>query len=170
MKSIVVYESWFANTRDVAEAVADELLEHGEVQLLSVDDPLQSLDGVDLLVVGAPTHAHGLSSSMTRKSALQQRGSDAEAGTGVRGWLDRLPPADGQRAAAFDTRFRKSIFLTGSAARGIAKRLERRGYELAAPPVSFFVLDTAGPLEDGEIESAREWAKRLVGIPILTLV
>jgi hypothetical protein len=161
MRTTVVYESWFGNTREVAAAIANELGNNGEVILLSVDEPAPPLDGIDLLVIGGPTHAHGLSSAGTRRSALQQGGAAGAAGIGVRGWLRQLSPADGCRAATFDTRIEKPVILVGSAARGIAKRLERRGFELVAPPESFFVLDTGGPLKGGEIERAAAWAKSL---------
>ena len=64
-------------------------------------------------------------------------------------------------AAAFDTRIDKPPALTGVAARGIAKRLGRRGWKLVAEPESFFVEDSEGPLADGELERAREWGKAL---------
>jgi hypothetical protein len=52
-----------------------------------------ALDGdVDLLVVGGPTHAFGMSRPGTRQSAAQQsqRGL-VSARTGLREWLGRLP-------------------------------------------------------------------------------
>jgi Flavodoxin domain len=162
MRTAVVYESWFGNTRKVAEAVARELGQHGDVLQLSVDDPVPSLEQIDLLVVGAPTHVHGLSNAMSRRSALEQRGDGGETGIGVRGWLRALPPTKGQRAAAFDTRIEKSTILVGSAARGIAKRLEHRGFALVVAPESFFVLDAEGPLKDGELARAADWAASLV--------
>lgn len=162
MRSVVVCESWFGNTQRVARAVADELARHGESVLVSVADENVSLEGVDLLVVGAPTHVHGMSSSMSRKSAIEQAGLDVtEAGPGARGWLERLSDHAGARAAAFDTRIEKPAVLTGSAAKGIAKRLHQRGFELVAQPESFFVLDSDGPLKDGELERAAAWARDL---------
>ena len=161
MRTAVVCESWFGNTRKVGEAIAHELGQHGEALQLSVDDPAPPLEQIDLLVVGAPTHVHGLSSAMSRRSALEQRGEGGEAGSGVRGWLRALPPGDGLRAAAFDTRIEKSPILVGSAARGIAKRLEHRGFTLVATPESFFVLDAEGPLKDGELARAADWAASL---------
>jgi hypothetical protein len=170
MKAAVVYESWFGNTREVASAIANELGNEYDVLLLTVDDPPPPLDEVDLLVVGGPTHAHGLSSAMTRKSALQQRAEAGAEGVGVRDWLRRLSPAGGHRAATFDTRIEKPVILVGSAARGIAKRLERHGFELVAPPESFFVVDTAGPLKAGELERAAAWAKSLAGRTVAAAV
>ena len=51
--------------------------------------------------------------------------------------------------------------LTGSAAKGIAKRLRHHGFEPVAEPESFFVHGTEGPLKDGELERAAAWARAL---------
>ena len=152
MRATVICESSFGNTRAIAEAIAETL----DAEMLSAGDSID-LDEVDLLVVGAPTHVHGLPGERSRKAAVDQGGSD---GPGVRQWLDELPHGHGP-AAAFDTRFDKPAFLTGSAAKGIAKGLRRRGFELVAEPESFFVLGTEGPLKDGELERAAEWAVAL---------
>lgn len=161
MRSLVVYESWFGNTQHVAERIALALQEEGEVQLLTVDDVVPPLEDVDLLVVGAPTHVHGLSGKRSREAALEQ-GGRGEIGIGVRGFIAGLPNgAHGPRAAAFDTRANKPVLLVGSAAKGIARRLREHGYRLAADPESFFVDGTPGPLEEGELERAGEWGKKL---------
>jgi Flavodoxin domain len=157
MRSLVVYESWFGNTRLIAEKVAGALAEEGEVELVSVDDPLPSLDDVDLIVLGAPTHVHGLSSARSRKGAIEQGGA-GEVGIGARGWIDRLPEDGGPRVAVFDTRAHKPELLVGSAAHGMARRVRRRGYRAAGEPESFFVQGTEGPLEEGELERAWWWA------------
>ena len=161
MRSLVVYESWFGNTRAVAQAVADALAEEGEVQVVSVDDPRPDLRHVDLMVLGAPTHVHGLSSVPSRRGAIEQRGGIGEIGIGARGWIDKLPLCGGPPVAVFDTRAHKAELLVGSAAHGMARRIKKRGYHLAAEPESFFVQGTPGPLEDGELERAAEWGKAL---------
>jgi hypothetical protein len=161
MRSLVVYESWFGNTRRIAEEIAAALAHEGEVDLLTVDEPLPPLEEVDLLVVGAPTHIHGLSSKRSREGALTQ-GAHGEPGVGVRGWIDALPDgACGPPVAAFDTRANKPGWLVGSAARGIARRMRERGYLLATEPQSFFVEGTPGPLEDGEVDRAWEWGRTI---------
>jgi hypothetical protein len=161
MKSLVVYESSFGNTQRIARTVADVLGAEGEVTLLSVDEELPPLRGLDLLVVGAPTHVHGLSSKASRKGALDQQGREGGVGIGVRGWLERLPLLGRPPVAVFDTRAHKPELLVGSAAHGIARRLRRRGYRLAAEPESFFVDGTPGPLADGELERAEKWGREL---------
>ncbi|HET7137960.1 MAG TPA: hypothetical protein VFI04_06365 [Gaiellaceae bacterium] len=156
MNAAVVYESSFGNTRALAEAIAGAL----DARVYSVDDEPPELDGLDLLVVGAPTHVHGLSGARSRQAARDQ-GAQGTPGIGAREWLERMPEASGLPAAAFDTRPDKAAFLTGSAARGIAKRLERHGCSLASEPESFFVEGTPGPLAEGEMERAAAWGKSL---------
>ncbi|HLM17565.1 MAG TPA: flavodoxin family protein, partial [Acidimicrobiia bacterium] len=65
--AMVVYESMFGNTRAVAEAIADSLARHFDrVDVLEADVAPLTLDGVSLVVVGAPTHAFGMSRPSTR--------------------------------------------------------------------------------------------------------
>jgi hypothetical protein len=161
MRSLVFYESWFGNTRRIAEEVALALSEAGDAELVSIDAPLPSLLHVDLMVVGAPTHVHGLSGRRSREAALDQRGEGGEAGIGTRGWIERLPLCGGPLVAVFDTRAHKPELLVGSAAHGMATRIKKRGYRLVVEPESFFVRGTPGPLEDGELERAAEWGRAL---------
>jgi hypothetical protein len=79
-----------------------------------------------------------------------------------RGWIDALSDGfGGPRAAAFDTPANKPALLVGSAARGIARRQRDHGYALATEPQSFFVQGTPGPLDEGEVERASEWGRKL---------
>jgi Flavodoxin domain len=157
MRATVVCESAFGNTRKIAEAIAEAL----DAELLSVEDPLPEIEAIDLLVVGAPTHVHGLPSGRSRQAAVDQGGTGVDPTRGIRDWLAELPHANGQLVATFDTRLENPSWLTGSAAKGIAKRLRRQGFELVAEPESFYVLGTEGPLKHGELERAAEWAETL---------
>jgi hypothetical protein len=67
VKTVVAYESMYGNTRAVAEAIADGLKPLGKVQVVSVHNGGEAVaDDADLLVVGGPTHMHGISTSMSR--------------------------------------------------------------------------------------------------------
>ena len=44
----------------------------------------------------------------------------------------------------------------------IADKLEKKGGSLIIPPEGFFVKDSEGPLKDGEIERAVDWAKLII--------
>ena len=166
MHALVVYESMFGNTRQVAEAIAAGLGSDVQVELMEVGTaPVQLGEHVELVDVGGPTHAHGLSRPGPRKAAVEQgAGAETSSGVGLRQWLEALPARPGISAAAFDTRFDKPRWLTGSAARGTARRLERLRFRLVAPPESFYVLGTPGPLADGELERARRWGQNLARI------
>ena len=156
MRAAVVYESSFGNTREVARAVARAL----GASLHSVDERPPDFGALDLLVVGGPTHVHGLSSERSRTAATDQ-GAPGEPGIGARGFVDRMPDTPMLSVAAFDTRVRRPAALTGSAARGLARRLRRHGCTLVAPHESFFVEGTEGPLAPGELERAAEWGRSL---------
>jgi hypothetical protein len=164
MRALIVFESMFGNTQRIAEAVAGGLSGYAQVDLVEVGQAPIGIDaGLDLLVVGAPTQVFGLSSPNSREGALKQAPDGlASRGIGLREWLAALPGDAAQvPAAAFDTRLAKPAWVTGSAARGAAKRLRRRGHPMVAPAESFLVEGTPGPLRDGEVARARAWGARL---------
>ena len=169
MRAIVVYESVYGNTRAVAEAIAAGLGDHANAVVLRVADANdEALQGARLLVVGGPTHMHGLATSLSRRMAVKAAEEDGHTSVephasdepGLRSWLSALEGAD-LSAAAFDTRIDRSAALTGTAARGISKRLHRHGFTLIAKPESFFVEDGEGPLAEGELARARAWGASL---------
>ena len=74
---------------------------------------------------------------------------------------DDMADQGGKRAAAFDTRFDKSKFVTGSAARRIGRVLRRHGLRLFHPEHSFSVTGMNGPLAVGEVKRARAWGAEM---------
>lgn len=165
MKALVVFESMYGNTAAVGEAIADSLRARGlevEAVLVSSFDPAETAE-FDLLVVGGPTHVHGMSSPRTRSTAASDEKNTFPEPTlepGLRTWVAQLPSGAGRLAAAFDTRIDKPVLLTGSAARGIGRRLKRRGFRLVSEPESFLV-STENRLLDGELAHAAAWATEL---------
>ena len=92
--------------------------------------------GVDLLVVGGPTHMHGMTSSLSRRMAVKageedgvEIGPGAREEVGLRQWLSKRS-GEHREAAAFDTRGDASPRLTGMASRGIHRRLYGAGFRL----------------------------------------
>ncbi|APE34873.1 hypothetical protein BOX37_13980 [Nocardia mangyaensis] len=163
MRAQVVYESMFGNTAAVAEAIAAGLRPHFEVTVAHVAEVVNHpAPQVDLLVVGGPTHAFGLSRTTTRQDAAGRTDDAVEIEIGIREWLDAALPVPSPRsAAAFGTKIARPPWLPGSAAKGIAKRLRHLGYHLAVAPADFHVEDMTGPLRSGELERATEWASQL---------
>jgi hypothetical protein len=169
MRAVVVYESMYGNTHLVADAIAAGLGD-GDVRVVPVGDASAKLvRDADLLVVGGPTHVHGMSRESTRaaaREAAEKPGSDLEMdpdaeGPGLREWFDDLA-ALGGAAAAFDTRVDAPAGFTGRASKGIAKRLRRQGCTLVAEPESFLVTKETH-LEPDEEARARSWGETLRG-------
>jgi hypothetical protein len=165
MRALVVYESLYGNTGAIAETIAEGLRSAGmpvEAGPISRIDPGEA-EGADLLMVGGPTHVHGMSRTRTRRIAIEDLemrfGMPADA-PGLREWMHGLPRGLGRRAVAFDTRLHKPVAVSGSAARGIAHRLEGHGYVVVVPPQSFFVT-AENRLEPGQLEWAEAWSTDL---------
>jgi Flavodoxin len=162
MTALIVVESSFGNTRDIAEAIHDGLAQHVDVDLVDVADaPAQIPDSVDLLVVGGPTQAFGMSRSQTREDAVSRGAHPTTTKVGIREWITSLT-ADGHHppVVTFDTRT-KHRWVPGSAAAQAAAALADHDFPSAAPRESFRVEDIQGPLLPGEVDRAREWGHRL---------
>jgi hypothetical protein len=166
MQALVVYESMYGNTHEVADAIAEGLRSHYDVEVVAVGDADPSaVASADLLVVGGPTHAHGLSTHQTRESAVDALRKEAllkldtaATGPGLRDWFKGL--CGDCRAAAFDTRFDASPVLTGRAGRGIRRRLAHHGFAVVVEPESF-VVDRHNRLRPGERARAIRWGAYL---------
>lgn len=147
MNTLILYDSNFGNTGELARAIASRLGDYGTVQLFRIheDSRLPQIHDVDVVIVGGPTHQHGI--SMT-----------------LREFLKRVPRGTfrGLRAATFDTRYRMPAWKSGSAAPKIARRLKQDGAILLVPPRSFFVTRKEGPVEEKEVRDAIHWAEQLV--------
>jgi menaquinone-dependent protoporphyrinogen IX oxidase len=162
MNITVIYESLYGNTKAIAEAIAAGLQDGGNVTLCSTLEEID-ISAADLVVIGGPTHAHGMSRASSRqvddKRAKPLPGTDT--GLGIREVIDTFAPGEGRSVATFDTRFDKPAWLTGSAAAVAGKKLKKRGYRMIANPESFMIDGGEGPLATGELDRARMWGKEL---------
>ncbi|WP_349866705.1 flavodoxin domain-containing protein [Leifsonia sp. WHRI 6310E] len=164
---VIVYESMFGSTRRIAEAIAEGMRGGPDVTVLPVKDAPETFPDADAIVVGAPTHVHGLSRPSTRAEAGRWGDDpdraltlepDAE-GIGMREWLDSCGTLPGL-FAAFDTRADMTELFSGSAAAALDKRLRAAGSRRFADRASFLV-DKDSALEAGELERARAWGGTL---------
>ncbi|HEY4976300.1 MAG TPA: flavodoxin domain-containing protein [Gaiellaceae bacterium] len=142
MKTLVVYDSLYGNTAQVAEAIGAAVA--GESQVLRIGEAKPSeLGSFELVIVGAPT----------------QGGRPTEA---MRAFLARVPALEGVKVAAFDTRLRaRWVTVFGYAAGKITEKMESLGATLVTEPEGFIVEGKKGPLAGGELERAGAWAKDL---------
>lgn len=152
MKALVIYDSIFGNTEQIARAIAAVLsaqcLAAGAVSLAQISE-------TDFIIMGSPTRS--FAATPTLMSLLEAIPSGALAG---------------KKIAAFDTRlqmtgiksllFKKIIDKGGYAAPIIAETLQARGGELVLPAEGFFVKGEQGPLASGELTRAEEWGRKLI--------
>ena len=150
MNALVVFDSEFHNTEAVARAIAEGI----NASLVHATAAPAALEAKEMLFVGAPT----------------QGGRPTRA---LQAFLEGLPASSlaGVRFVAFDTRFDYSsqnfglkalMKLIGYAAPKIAKALTAKGGRQVAPPEGFIVEDKEGPLRDGELARASEWARNVL--------
>ena len=157
MKAVVVYDSVFGNTEKIAQAIGGALGSQEDVETVRVGDAKpEQMTGAELLIVGSPTQKfRPMGATTSFLKAIPKNG------------------LQGVKVAAFDTRFTVSaiekvrilaffVKIFGYAAKPIAVRLEQKGGELAIPPEGFYVGDTEGPLLEGELERAADWARQIV--------
>jgi hypothetical protein len=168
MHAVVVYESMYGNTHRIAEAIGAGLETAFDVRVVSVTQAMpEVIADADLVVVGGPTHVHGMSRASTRKAAVQAAdkpvgGLKVEPdalGPGLRDWFGSLGDYP-VRAAAFDTKMHGPAMVTGRAARGVTRLLRQHGFNVVAEPESFLVTKQ-DRLEPQEEDRARDWAAKL---------
>gem|GEM_PF-456670 len=160
LEVLVVYDTssraWGAaaaprNTEKVAKAMSEVLKERGfDVDCLYVKDvDPAGVKNYDCLLAGSPTQ--------WRKA------------TGpIMQFLDRFGKDEfsGKLAAAFDTQLQMP--LSGNAAKGIEKKLEKLGFKIVMPSLVTYVQskkDVEGKnemqLKEGELEKAKKYAEDL---------
>lgn len=146
MKTLVVYFSRFGNTHRIADTVAESVAKNGDVRTIEFDQLDQNeLKGIELLVVGSPTHNMNLPQAL--KPVFEQLPKRFLPGTPV---------------AAFDTSYKMSWMLNQfTASKRLAKKLRKLGGKLILPPEIFHVTDREGPLYEGELQRAQAWAATL---------
>jgi hypothetical protein len=168
MRAVVVYESMYGNTHLVADAIGAGLSTVFDVRVVPVAQASPPvLADADLVVVGGPTHVHGMSRPSTRKAAVEAASKPVGGltiepdalGPGLRDWFGSLGDYP-VKAAAFDTRMHAPAALTGRASKGVTRLLREHGFDVAAEPESFLVTKQ-DRLEPEETARAREWGTRL---------
>ncbi len=166
MSTLIVVESHFGNTWRIGEAIAAA---RSDATLVRVDEAPQQIDSsVDLLILGAPTHAFTLPTADSRKSAGQR--TTVGAGTakkdgfhastiGLREWIATASIPAGTTVAAFDTCVKGAGPLFGRASKKAARKLGRRG--VAVKQSETFWVTNSDELHDGETDRAATWATRM---------
>jgi menaquinone-dependent protoporphyrinogen IX oxidase len=155
MKGIVVYDTSYGNTKKIAEIIVETLKESGiEVDLFYVKDVKKlSAKDYDFIVLGSPTKFGTMSFA-------------------VRGFLGKVKSEEWMNKpfAAFDTENPENIERASaenkkwSAAEKIAEKLKDKRMNQLLPVLKAVVFGQKGPLKEGEIERAKDYASELAVI------
>jgi flavodoxin len=159
MKTLILYDSVYGNTEEIARTIGNALGSQ-DVSVMKVSDVKpDQFAGLNLLIVGAPTQRFRTTAAM----------SDL---------LKMIPENNlqGVNVAAFDTRlsmdeinktpilafFVRLFGVNAYANRAIANQLKKKGGKLVGSPQGFYVAGMKGPLVDGELERAVNWARQII--------
>ena len=147
MKGILVYDTSYGNTKKIAETITEALRESGiEVDLFNVKD-VKKFRQTDysFLVLGSPTK-FGTMSFAIKFFVGKVKGEE---------WADKP-------FAAFDTENPENMEKKEwSAAEKISERLKERKMNQLLPVLKAAVHDWKGPLVEGEIKRAQDYAREL---------
>lgn len=138
MKTLVIYDSAFGNTKLVAESIAKEI----NADIVHVSDATsQKCKSYELLIVGSPIQGWQPLPAMAD-------------------FLESIPAKtfSGIKSATFDTRV--NLFIHGDATEKMAAKLASAGAEVIGTNY-FYVKGQKGPIKPGETERAVAWGKSL---------
>jgi len=155
MKCLVIYDSYFGNTEQIAKAVGTGMgiTEDNMARVDSVDTA--NLQELSVLVVGSPTR--GFRPSERTAAFLKELPAESLKGVRVAGFDTRLDLDTIEKKA-----FRFIVKTGGYAAKHIVERLQKKGGEPALPPEGFLVTGEEGPLGEGELKRAELWGASLL--------
>jgi flavodoxin I len=155
MKALVIYASFFGNTEKIAQAIGKGLGDSDQVSVLEVAQVKpETLQGLTVLVVGAPTRA--FRPTPTIVAFLKSLPKNALTGITVGAFDTRISTKD------VNSKFLNvMVKMFGYAAEPIGELLKKKGGNLKIAAEGFFVKDTKGPLKEGALERAEKWGKQL---------
>jgi len=152
MKGIVIYDTSYGNTKKIAETIVETLKESGiEADLFYVKDVKKlSAKDYNFLVLGSPTKFGTM--SLAIRFFLGKVKSEE--------WMNKP-------FATFDTENPENIERARiekkewSAAEKIAEKLREKKMKQLLPVLKALVFGQKGPLKEGEIIRAKDYAKKL---------
>ncbi len=147
IKTLVVYESRYGNTRTAAEAIIEGMRQAAEVKAVLTEISkldLEHIDWYDCILIGSPNHIGGPTRSIKKL-------------------LDKMETLglDEKKGAFFDTCFAKDF---GKAVRKMEKQLLKKApqVELLLPGLSLKVEGMKGPLSAGEMDKCRAFGREII--------
>lgn len=156
MKTLLLFDSYFGNTEHIARAIAKAFADEKEITVKRNNETgPEELSDYEFLIIGSPTRGFRPTDDVTNLIKKLESNS-----------------LKGIKVATFDTRIfletikskfaRKVVDFGGYAAKQLTTKLEKKGATAVIEPEGFYVMDSEGPLKDGELERAENWGKQII--------
>jgi len=158
MKGVVVYDTYFGNTKRVAEAIVEEIKAAGhEAELRSVREKYSSPPQGDFMFVGSPIRV----AKVSRKTKRFVKKLDLES------WRNRpmavfvtvAPPKKEPVTEKEKASMEKWVYTGGPKLRDLAKE---RGLNVVDRVLHVAVKDMKGPLVDNAVDQTKEYVREFV--------
>jgi len=152
MKGVVIYDTYYGNTKKVAEAIADQITADGhDAELRSLREKYKSPPNGDFMFIGSPIRFAKASRKARRfvKKIDHESWRNKPIAIFVTVAPPQSEPADEKEKASVQ----KWVYSGGPRLRDLARA---RGLNVVDRVLQVAVKDTKGPLADGWIEQTKE--------------
>mgnify|MGYP001204057811 FL=1 len=157
-KTLIIYDSYFGNTKKIAETVEGRLKGILDPSLMQINEfSMNMLNDIQILIAGSPTR--GFKPTEAYLNLFKKIPEHALAGIQIAVFDTRIDPAD-----IHSIIFRFIVQRGGYAAPKIVKELTNKGGQLILPPEGFFVEKSEGPLKEGEETRAAAWSEKIISL------
>lgn len=156
MKVLVVYDSNFGNNEKIAKVLEKEIGKKHQISICHVNYFKETLlSGVDLLIIGSPTHAFHPTKAI--KHMIRKMDSSMIQSMWIGLYDTRL---DMGKVDLLILKVMKK--LRGSAVGKMKQMLLKKNAKIKHEINGFIVSDKEGPVKSSEWEKIKSWANQLV--------
>lgn len=150
MKGLILYRSWFGNTQKAADYMAGQLKEKGhDTAARDLREKLPHLDGIDFIIIGAPTRMAGVTGKATG-IIKQLKKANFTGPVAIFDLYGPIPadPAEYEKG--------KRWLIPGAIGK-MHDEAKKQGLALYPGVLRLEVTGLEGPLKDGELQKASAW-------------
>jgi flavodoxin I len=156
VKTIVVYDSLYGNTEQIAQAIGAAIVMDIKVMRAS-EVKASDLEYINLLIVGSPTQ--GAKPTSAVQEFINKIPDNSLSNINVASFDTRISDKSGGIGTRLIARMAGGF---GYAAGWIADNLKAKGGYIIKPPEGFIVNGVKGPLKEKELEHTTSWAKGIL--------
>ncbi|MDD1769424.1 MAG: hypothetical protein LUQ55_05525 [Methanomassiliicoccales archaeon] len=157
MMGLVFYDSVHGNTKQVAEAIAEQIKADGhQARIINLSgDSAGTMEG-DFMFIGSPTRYTMMTGHV--KKFLKRLDQAAWGNKPICAFETYGPVEEGKLAESKTN----EKWISSGASKKIQDMLRDRGFNARAPALRLAVTGVKGPLAPGQIEEARKYTQEFI--------